>query len=392
MKNIVKCKIWRIMAYISVLSLLVACSDRLLPEVGSPSEAESKYKNKELTIAVAKQWYESHYPSVVTIREHDAASKKLIRPMWDKAKEYNRRRYEVVETPIQSKGHHLITDVETSKKWKPGDKADFVRNAARFVILYDKKTKKTRSFAMVFVGSYEYLRTNHPIERNSYLYREPDFDGTVFFYNLNGTFSNGWKYSNGKIVGTISRQPKRNSASTNLSAQDAIKQYGIGKLEAYVGTWVYQSNDTVFKIFLQKGCTSLPEFHYNTHKIFGSYYLSVSGKVLDDYRGDLPEQLVIVSGTEFKYPDNLCIYASNVEHRDSLTPPPYMGMTYYDKRKRHFDGKGISGGYMKLLSPNEILWHLDEKQGIWWETEGTDKAVNPIGFSVPNDVILKKEE
>lgn len=39
--------------------------------------------------------------------------------------------------------------------------------------------------------------------KNSYLYREPDFDGKVLFYELNGTFINGWKYTNGKITGSI---------------------------------------------------------------------------------------------------------------------------------------------------------------------------------------------
>lgn len=39
--------------------------------------------------------------------------------------------------------------------------------------------------------------------KNSYLYRQPDFDGMVLFYELNGTLVNGWKYTNGKITGCI---------------------------------------------------------------------------------------------------------------------------------------------------------------------------------------------
>ncbi|WP_294608513.1 hypothetical protein [uncultured Bacteroides sp.] len=40
--------------------------------------------------------------------------------------------------------------------------------------------------------------------KNSYLYREPDYDGLVLFYAINGSFINGWRYSDGKIVGYLS--------------------------------------------------------------------------------------------------------------------------------------------------------------------------------------------
>lgn len=56
---------------------------------------------------------------------------------------------------------------------------------------------------MIFVGSYKYLQKTRNMGKNSYLYREPDFDGKVLFYELNGTFINGWKYTNGKITGSI---------------------------------------------------------------------------------------------------------------------------------------------------------------------------------------------
>lgn len=40
-----------------------------------------------------------------------------IKPYWDKAKESNRERFEVVETPTLSKGMHIILDEETTKHW-----------------------------------------------------------------------------------------------------------------------------------------------------------------------------------------------------------------------------------------------------------------------------------
>lgn len=241
MKNIRKCKKWHILAYISVLGLLFACADHMLQEGGNPAARRSKHKNEELTISAARQWYESNYAPVVTTRANASdPSERLMRPLWDKAKESNRRRYEVVEIPIQTKGHHIIVDAETAMRWKPGDKADFIRNTARFVVLYDKKTKKIQSFVMIFVGSYDYLRKTHSMGRNSYLYREPDFDGSVLFYSLNGTFSNGWKYSEGKIIATISPKPaeeleEESSVNTRVLVPECYED-----CYTYYDEWCYE--------------------------------------------------------------------------------------------------------------------------------------------------------
>ncbi|RGX80622.1 DUF6705 family protein [Bacteroides stercorirosoris] len=179
--------------------------------------------------------------------------------------------------------------------------------------------------------------------------------------------------------------------STCVLAQKSKKERGTGNMDAYVGTWIYQSNDTIFKIILQKGQRISPAAIYNG--LYGGYYLSVKGKVLEDYMGPLPtcwNREIFPTR-----PDNIYIWASNTDHYENSIIPP-MSIIFYDKRKKHFDGKGITGGYIKLLSPKKLLWHLDEKEGLWWEVEGredTDITKVPlIGFSIPDHAILTKEE
>jgi hypothetical protein len=41
------------------------------------------------------------------------------------------------------------------------------------------------------------------MNRNTYLNCDPDFDGLIVYHNLDGTFSNGWKYVKGKIVTSL---------------------------------------------------------------------------------------------------------------------------------------------------------------------------------------------
>lgn len=230
MKNPRRNRKWLVLVPICALGMLVACSEEVL-QVQAPPIAEhpSRTQNSELTVSIAKEWYEKNYPPVVTINPNKAKPElRPIKPDWENAKEYNRRRYEVVETPIKTKGSHLIMDAETKKHWKPGMENDFVRNVARIVVLKDKKTGRTRSFVMIFVGSYEYLQKSQTMEKNTYLYREPDFDGSVHFYQINGGFLNGWKYRNGRIIATISKPtlPKPDITNTahvqNISTLDLL--------------------------------------------------------------------------------------------------------------------------------------------------------------------------
>ena len=75
--------------------------------------------------------------------------------------------------------------------------------------------------------------------------------------------------------------------SVGILAQNSKKIKGAGNnINAYIGTWVYQSNDTIFKIVFQKGKKISP--YGETHGLYGGYYLSVKGEVLEDYMGPLP--------------------------------------------------------------------------------------------------------
>lgn len=208
MKNIGKCRKWRILACISVLGVLFACTDYVLQDGESPTVKRSKHQNEELTISAAKQWFESNFKPVVATRAADGYER-LNKPYWDKAKEANRRRYEVVETPVLTRGTHIVIDSETATHWQPDMKSDFIRNTTRMVVLRDTKTGKTRSFIMTFVGTYDYLKKTRTIGKNSYLYREPDFSGAVLFHDLDGAFINGWRYSDGKIVASLSKSVKK---------------------------------------------------------------------------------------------------------------------------------------------------------------------------------------
>ena len=197
MKHIEKWKKWRILIHIGVLGTLLACTEQMLHDDDSPTD--------ELTVSVARQWYDNQYAPIVMTRTCEEDGKELpVKPDWEGAKTSSWGRFETVETPILTNGVHLIIDSETALHWDPCTKVDYICNTTRMVVLKDKITGKMRSFVMIFVGSYNYLKNTGNMAKNSYLYREPDYDGLVLFYAINGSFINGWRYSDGKIVGYLS--------------------------------------------------------------------------------------------------------------------------------------------------------------------------------------------
>lgn len=160
--------------------------------------------NKELTIAEAEKWYNATNPSATTVRSLSTGGRIPTKPNWNKAKESRKGNFEVVETTLMTSGSAIFMDNETKEKYGPQEDLNRIYNVARMVVLKNLKTGEIYNFIMVFIGTYDYLMHTTSFENNSYLHREPDFDGKVLFYNFNYGLVNGWKYESGRIVATVS--------------------------------------------------------------------------------------------------------------------------------------------------------------------------------------------
>ena len=153
--------------------------------------------------------------------------------------------------------------------------------------------------------------------------------------------------------------------------------------DPFVGTWVYQKNDTVFKIKLQKGTVVYKSvLNDNEIEIFGGYSLSVRGALIEDYLKPLPAS----------WAPNTKAPLFNIYINAYTDKPGFLGFTFYDQRIKHVDNSGIPKGEMHLIAPNKLHWILNEKEGLLWRVEGTDIPYELKGFSVPENVIMTKEE
>lgn len=164
-------------------------------------------KNRELTVAVAKEWYVNNESPVTRMGVSQRnVSGILVTPSWNHAKEWKKGNYEVVETSLRSNMNVILYDQDTKKHKKKMSKKEKKRvmNVARTVILKDITTGEIITFNMVFIGSLNYLMKHDDLSDNNYLHRVPHFDGMVLYFCPSGEFVNGWKYKNGKIVKRLS--------------------------------------------------------------------------------------------------------------------------------------------------------------------------------------------
>ena len=175
-----------------------------------------------------------------------------------------------------------------------------------------------------------------------------------------------------------------------LVAMYSIAVYAQQTAKDYIGTWKYEKEDTVFTIRLIKGeafYKGKPKAEIDEELIFGGYSLSVKNKMVENYITDINTKWVYenINGGE----QHIYIYgACNTRYKGKKG----IGFKFYDQRMKHFNGEGIWGGTLEPIGPNKLHWTLNEKEGIWWETEGLEDwvEVKPIGFSVPTDVIMTK--
>lgn len=167
----------------------------------------------------------------------------------------------------------------------------------------------------------------------------------------------------------------------SISAQDSKRvriRYG-NNLDKFRGTWVYQSNDTVFKIRIQERGTRILHISYATyidHCLFGGYSLQVNGVMEENNIGDVPRTWI----RNDKRPEHLTIIVCSfrgAKDKEIFSDEAYL--EFFDQKMKHNGGNGITSNDLtiQLLSPSKLRWRLHD----FYER-----------FSVPTDVIMTKEE
>ena len=198
--------------------LFVSCYDDE-PEVLPDSEnAEIDGMLKNVTnpeIKKAIVWYEEHGQNALLARgggEHPLFSKMI--PAWSYAfVRSSSDRYRTVEVPLWTYSRTLFTLPENAIAYDATKNSMYIQSLTRLVVLTDKINGTTQGFFMTLVPTKKYMDArNFNVYRSTYLNRERDFDGYVYFHELDGSFANGWRYAEGEITHKV-----RKAGSSSLA-------------------------------------------------------------------------------------------------------------------------------------------------------------------------------
>lgn len=178
---------------------IIRCSEN------SSEIEESLHDSPSLTVSVAKSWYNQHRPTVLTLKSANLTKDRgEARPDWGNAFSSKNDKFEVVEVSLISNLGFANVSKDAYDLWKSSNNVRYVESLPRLVIVKDKKTKKLDCFIMTISGDKEYLeKTDFNLSKNTYLNRDKNFSGQIFFHTLSGKFANGWKYKEGKITHSL---------------------------------------------------------------------------------------------------------------------------------------------------------------------------------------------
>ena len=167
----------------------------------------SVYENaeKQKTIEKVRAWYEVHKPEEILLRFFEGGGQVPVKAEWSRAftTEYDSLR--VVETDIMSKGRLMVLDSACVAKYNETQDPKYKQCYTRMVFRINLNTKDTLGFLMTVVPDMDWLEISNfkPFMEVTYLFRSKQFGGQILFNNLDGSFCNGWRYKNGKIVATV---------------------------------------------------------------------------------------------------------------------------------------------------------------------------------------------
>jgi len=187
-------------AVIFVLPLLVCYACKVEMDNSFFENAED-----QRTIEKVKAWYAAHQPEEININSPDGTSRAEMKAVWSHAFVTRNENYEVVETDLMSKVWISYIDSACMAKYNETNDPKYKLCYTRLVFRTNLETKDTVGFLMTFVPNLEWLEKSNfkPFIGITYLNRSKPFGGTIFYHNLDGSFSNGWKYENGKIIASI---------------------------------------------------------------------------------------------------------------------------------------------------------------------------------------------
>jgi len=136
-----------------------------------------------------------------------------------------------------------FADEDSYKEWTNKKDPVSIGCLTRLVFLKSKDDGKIINFLMTIVGDNNYHHDKaSQLSKNSYLSKEKNFSGYVFYHDLNGNFVNGWKYEKGSVVAKTT-MTKGGNIPTQLKLATTCTESTVYKWITFTTGW-YQTSNT----------------------------------------------------------------------------------------------------------------------------------------------------
>ena len=191
--------------------------------------AKNQAVSSEVMVSLAKQWYNAKYPATTGNSKLATQSlgrgstqdwSKTFSPYWDKANTFLIDSLTFIELPALKKGNMAMS---LNPNIDP-NKFNFNTSGSLTSLIIVNKSGVFYIYAMTILADSSYLKGNYnKVSNNTYRHRDADFTGVVYYNRLDGSFVNGWRYTNGAITAAIS--PAAPGTPASQAVQNVNKQH-----------------------------------------------------------------------------------------------------------------------------------------------------------------------
>lgn len=190
------------MLFLSVFStgIISSCQDELVSE-------NERFMDDQSCLERVKVWYaEQKQGEEVMLSSLARSGGELLfytEPSWNYFCESENENCLAIDVALTDRIALDFVLESNKKKYEETGEHRYRRSYSRLVILTSKATGSKTGFIMTLLPSVKYVERNNQVENNLYLYRDPNYDGMVFYHDLNGLFVNGWRYERGEVTGRV---------------------------------------------------------------------------------------------------------------------------------------------------------------------------------------------
>lgn len=185
--------------------VIIACQEKF-PFDGAHTADSAERTEK---IEEARAWYDKYKPDKVTVTKSMDTDSLRIRmaPNWKQVYLRENSRYRTVEVSAITGKRVTAMTPEVRSRYYATENRRYNQDMRRFVFRTDKKTGVTEGFIMNIVPSLEFMekKESELFRRLTYTERDEEFTGYILYYELDGSFANGWKYEDGAVTHAVTQ-------------------------------------------------------------------------------------------------------------------------------------------------------------------------------------------